>query len=143
VGNLNVELVTPQGAAKVINISKFPAVEGWKIQEQFLRFAVSENKAFRRDYVFLILSYAKVVQKDGGTLPLSTDALIDNHIGSVENIRELFEEILIYNGIDPQTHAKRLHYWATSGEEMASSFMAAVFRSPYIQHLKKNAEWKM
>ena len=65
------------------------------------------------------------MQTDGGDLPLSTDALINNHLGSWENVRDVFEEILRQNGIDPKTHADNPNYWAKAGAEMATSFIAA------------------
>jgi hypothetical protein len=139
---MKIDITHPKGAAKIVEIHKFPAMEGWKIQEQFTRFAVSDDKKFKRDYVFWVLTYAKVIQKDGGQLPLSTDALINNHIGSWENIQKVFEAILIYNEIDPKTHAKRLHYWAKAGEEMAFSFMAAVFESEIVQDFKRKQNGK-
>lgn len=122
---MNIELTTPQGTIKVISIDKFPAMDGWDIQERFVQFAASHDKDFRREYTMEVLSYAKVVQADGGNLPLSTDALIDNHLGSWQNVREVFEAVLQQNGIDPKTHADTPHYWAKAGGEMATAFIAA------------------
>jgi|SRR5579864_964457 len=123
---MNIELRTPQGTIKVIAIEKFPAMDGWDIQERFVQFAASHDKDFRREYTLEVLTYAKVVQADGGNLPLSTDALINNHLGSWENVRDVFEEVLRQNGIDPKTHADTPQYWAKAGSEMATSFIASV-----------------
>jgi len=121
---MNIEITTPFGV-KLIAIEKFSAMDGWDLQEQFIRFAASTDREFRRAYTLEVLSYAKVVQEDGGELPLSTDALINNHLGSWENVRDVFEEILSQNGIDPKKHADRPDYWSAAGAEMASSFLAA------------------
>ncbi len=121
---MNIEITTPFGI-KLIAIEKFSAMDGWDLQEQFIRFAASTDRDFRRAYTLEILSYAKVIQEDGGELPLSTDALIDNHLGSWENVRDVFEEILSQNGINPKTHADRPDYWSAAGAEMASAFLAA------------------
>lgn len=137
-----IDLMHPAGAAKVIEISQFTAMDGWRLQEEFIRFALTDDKKIKRDYVFDVLRYAKVIQKDGGTLPLSTDALVNNHIGSADNMKMVFEEILALNQIDPQTHAKRLHYWAEAGGEMASSFLAAVLTSDLVRKFLRESEWK-
>jgi hypothetical protein len=110
---------------KVISIGKFPAMDGWDLQEQFVRFAASTDRDFRRAYTLEVLSYAKVLQDGGGELPLATDALIDNHLGSWENVKEVFEEVLRQNGINPATHADRPTYWSDAGAQMATSFIAS------------------
>lgn len=111
-------------SAKSFQIDRFKALDGWEIQRRFVEFAASSDRKFRRDFTLEILSYAHVIT-DTGELPLSTDALIDNHLGSWENVQALFEEILRVNGIDPATHADAPHFWAKAGEEMATSFLAA------------------
>jgi len=60
----------------------------------------------------------------GMEIPLTTDALIDNHLQTWENIKAVFEEVLRLNGIDPKTHADKTHYWANAGAEMALAFIA-------------------
>lgn len=122
---MNIEIQIPGQGVREIAIEKFPAMDGWDIQERFIRFAASTDKEFRREYTLEVLSYAKVVMKDGGDLPLSTDALINNHLGSWENVRTVFEEILRQNGIDPKTHADTPHYWSEAGHQMAVAFIAA------------------
>jgi hypothetical protein len=122
---MNIEITTSQGTVRSIAIEKFPAMDGWDIQEQFLQFAASRDKDFRRAYTLEVLSYAKVVLPDGVSLPLSTDALINNHLGSWENVRDVFEEVLRQNGIDPAKHADRPEYWSKAGAEIATSFIAA------------------
>lgn len=121
---MNIEITTPSGIREIA-IEKFPAMDGWDIQEGFVRFAASTDKEFRRAYTLEVLSYAKVLMKDGGDLPLSTDALINNHLGSWENVRNVFEEVLRQNGIDPTTHADRPNYWSDVGHQMAVAFIAA------------------
>lgn len=121
---MNIEIVVGNGM-RTIAIEKFPAMDGWDIQEKFVRFVAATDKEFRREYTLEVLSYAKVVQEDGGNLPLSTDALINNHLGSWENVRTVFEEVLMQNGIDPKKHADNPHYWSAAGHEMATAFLAA------------------
>ena len=139
---MNIELRTPQGQIKLIAIERFPAMDGWDIQEQFIQFAASRDKEFRRAYTLEVLRYAHVLQDDGGSLPLSTDALINNHLGSWENVRDVFEEILRQNGIDPETHADKPDYWAKAGSEMATSFIAAAsnLMGPAMENIKFKGE---
>ena len=135
-----VELDTPRAGRKVIAIEKFAAMDGWDIQARFSRFAASTSAELRRDFTLEVLRYAKVVQSNGGTLPLTTDALISNHIGSWENIKLLFEEILSYNGIDPQKHAwTRQHYWVFAGSEMAAGFFTALVEP--VAEIMKDNKW--
>ena len=123
---MNIEITTPTGDVKTIAISLFPALEGWDIQQRFLEFAATTDKDVRTSYTLEVLTYAHVVQAADRTLPLTTGALIDNHLGSWQNVKRVFEEVLIQNGIDPKTHADQPHYWANAGNEMATSFIAEV-----------------
>jgi hypothetical protein len=117
-------ITLPSGEEKKIKISMFPALDGWDLQNRFVEFASSTNGEVRRIYTMDVLSYAKVVV-NGGELPLSTDALIDNHLQTWQNVKSVFEEILAINGINPATHAEKPHYWADAGAEMATAFIAA------------------
>lgn len=121
---MNLEITTPSGP-KSIAIGKFPAMDGWDIQERFITFAASHDKDFRREYTLEVLAYAHVDLPNGTKLPLSTDALINNHLGTWENVKEVFEEVLKQNGINPSTHADKPNYWSNAGAEMATSFIAA------------------
>jgi hypothetical protein len=123
---MNIEITTPTGDIKTIAIGLFPALEGWDIQQRFLEFAATNDKDVRTAYTLEVLTYANVVQTADRTLPLTTAALIDNHLGSWQNVKRVFEEVLIQNGIDPKTHADQPHYWSNAGNEMATAFIAEV-----------------
>jgi hypothetical protein len=137
---MNIELHTPDGTQKDIFIGKFPAMDGWEIQQRFIEFAASSDKDFRRAYTLEVLTYAKVVQSADRMLPLTTDALIENHLGSWQNVQRVFEEVLLQNGIDPKTHADQPHYWAKAGNEMATAFIAevSVLLGPAFQMIQKD-----
>lgn len=113
----------PNGEEKEIKISMFAALDGWDLQNRFVEFASSTDNHIRRSYTMDILSYAKVVIGDR-ELPLSTDALINNHLQTWQNIKSVFDEVLMRNGINPLTHAEKPHYWADAGAEMAVAFIA-------------------
>lgn len=117
------EIKDRQGQTKHIELHHFGALDGWEIQMRFLDFAASQDKAFRRAYVMEVLEYAKLILGENA-IPLSTDAVIDNHLQTWENIQLVFEAVLRHNGIDPATHADKPHFWANAGAEMAVAFVS-------------------
>lgn len=118
-----IEIISASGEAKNIVISHFGALVGWDMQRKFIEFAASRDPVLRREFTMEVLSYAKVVFS-GRELPLSTDALIDNHLEKWTNIQLVFEAVLEFNGIDPKTHANNPQFWSNAGAEMAVAFIA-------------------
>lgn len=112
------------GSIKTIKVDMFAALDGWDMQRRFVEFAASNDPGVRRQYTMDVLTYAKVIAADGGEIPLSTSALIDNHLGSWQNLQAVFDEVLVRNGINPNAHANQSHFWAKAGEEMAIAFIA-------------------
>lgn len=138
---MNIEITTPTGEVKTISIEQFPALDGWDIQQKFIDFAASSDKEFRRAYTLEVLAYASVVMDAGArTQPLTTAALISNHLMSWQNVQLVFEETLRHNGIDPKTHADQPHFWSKAGAEMAVAFVAEVSQllGPAMQILNKD-----
>jgi hypothetical protein len=125
---LNLEITLPNGEKRTVEISHFPALDGWDIQQRFVEFAASHDKAFRRAYTLEVLAYAVAINK-GARIELKTSAIIDNHLGDWHNVEAVFEAILKHNGIDPKTHADRPVFWEKAGAEMATSFLAEVTRA--------------
>ncbi len=113
----------PNGDQKSIKIGFFKALDGWDIQMEFVAFAATTDRTLKRAFTLEVLSYAKVMIGDM-EIPLLTDALIDNHLQSWENVQKVFEEVLMQNGIDPKTHADKPIYWSNAGAEMAMAFIA-------------------
>lgn len=118
-----IEIISSQGQVKQVVFNHFSALDGWDIQSRYYDFAASTDKDFRRAFTMEVLSYAKIVF-EGRELPLSTDALIDNHLETWTNIQLVFEGVLRKNGIDPETHADKPSYWSKAGAEMAIAFIA-------------------
>lgn len=133
------EIKDRQGQTKHIELHHFGALNGWEIQLRFLDFAASQDKEFRRAYVMEVLEYAKVIIGENA-IPLSTDAVINNHLGTWQNIQLVFESVLKHNGIDPATHADNPHFWANAGAEMAVSFTAKVIEllGPALSLMQKS-----
>lgn len=136
---LNITL--KDGSTRMIKLNYFPALDGWEYQRGFVEFAVTTDPKVRQAYTMLILSYAEVVMEEQ-CLPLKTSALIENHLQTWENIKAVFEGVLLHNGIDPKTHAEQPNYWAKAGEEMAVSFIAAASKliGPALQMVERNKE---
>jgi hypothetical protein len=118
-----IEITSSSGQVKHVVFRHFSALEGWDMQHKFIEFAASTSKEARRAFTMEVLSYATVVFNDR-ELPLSTDALIDNHLESWQNVQKVFEGVLEYNGIDPKTHANNPSFWSNAGAEIAISFIA-------------------
>lgn len=116
--------ITTESGIKTLRLTKFKALDGWELQNGYINFAASRDAEFRKAYTLKILSYAVVLNGEQ-EIPLITDALIDNHLQSWQNVQAVFEEILTENGIDPKTHADRPDYWSDVGREMATSFLAS------------------
>lgn len=133
---MNIEIDHPDGKKKTVRIDPIPALDGWDIQARFVEFAASHDKDFRRSYTLEVLAYAAVDVAKGEFVPLKTSAVIDNHLGSWQNVERVFEEVLMQNGINPKTHADRPVFWEKAGAEMATSFIAEVTRifGPAIDH---------
>jgi len=118
-----IEIVSSQGKVKNITIQNFSALDGWEFQRRFIEFASTTDPKIRRAYIMDVLSYAKV-EFDDLVYPLSTDAMIDNHLEHWKNIVIVFEGILMQNGIDPKTHAESPSFWSNAGAELAVGFLA-------------------
>jgi len=138
--NNQIEIVVNK-EKKIIIISKFAAMDGWDLQRRFKEFAMSKDSFERRAYILDVLMYAKV-KMQSNELPLTTDALIDNHLQTWENIEIVFNEILQHNGIDPTTHALKDSYWNAAGEQLAVSFLAEVSKLivPMLEYSSKSEE---
>lgn len=128
------KITLPNGETKSVKINLFKALDGWEIQNRFIDFASTTDKVFRRTFTLEVLSYAMIMAGER-EIPLITDALIDNHLQTWQNVEAVFEEVLSLNGIDAKTHAEKPNYWSSAGAEMAISFIteAAKLMGPAMQ----------
>lgn len=120
---MDIQINTTTGS-RVIGLRHFPAFEGYDIQHRFLEFAASTDKQLRREYLMEVLGYAEVSINGSDPIPLSTTALVNNHVETWQNIEKVFTEVLKFNGIDPEEHANKPRFWANAGQEMANAFLA-------------------
>lgn len=119
----HIEIQVANDEVKFIDIELFDALSGWEMQRRFVEFAASRDGHYRRAYTLEVLRYAKVRNGDKH-IPLTTDALINNHLQTWQNVEAVFEGVLLANGIDPKTHANNPDYWVQAGAEMAIAFAA-------------------
>lgn len=117
------EIETNSGL-KRIRILSFPAIEGWDIRNKFASFANSNDADFRKKYVMRVLGYARVAMGQH-ELPLTTSALIDNHLGNSSNILKVFSAILNANGIVIDDAANKTDPITAKGSEIATSFVSS------------------
>lgn len=119
------EIKLPDGTVRRIIAGRFHALDSWRVRSEFVRFAYTEDPAFKKKFVLEVLSYATAV--NGETeMPLTTAALIDNHVQTPANIAAVLEFVLELNGIDPKTTELKNDYYANAAEEMATSFYAEI-----------------
>ncbi|QJB23264.1 hypothetical protein billy_76 [Pseudomonas phage billy] len=119
------EINLPDGRQTRVQIEAWSALDGWELQRRFVEFAVSKDADFRHAFTMEILSYAKVILgNDDSEIPLTTAAVINNHLGNWKNVEFVFDSVLKHNGIDPTTHADRPDYWEQAGSQMAIAFLA-------------------
>ena len=117
------ELILRDGSKRTVEMSYFPALEGWNIQRDYVKFRHTDDNEFRTQFTMRVLSYCKVMNRDQ-SFPMTTDAIIDNHLGSWENIKKVFDAILLMNGINPDAHAEQPLYWEKVGSAIAIEFLA-------------------
>jgi hypothetical protein len=126
-------IINASGQHRFVRIAKFAALDGWDIQQRFIDFAISRDKEVRKKFAIEILKYATVVNGEQ-EIPLITNALVDNHLQSWQNVQIVFEAVLMENGIDPHTHANKPYYWSEAGTLMATAFIehTAEFIAPAL-----------
>lgn len=125
---------------KLIKFLRIPAMEGWEIQYSLATFLNSSDPKTRRDYVMRILGYARVMV-GSNELPLSTGALIDNHLCSADNVKAVFEGALAFNGISANACAKNKSDFKTSiSNDIATSFVAGCMGALQLFVLRLSGE---
>lgn len=84
---------------KTYHINKFGALAGRAIVAQYPLSVILHNKEYERneDVMLRLMSHVDVVLADGGVQPLSTRALIDNHISDWADLVAIEIEALKYN----------------------------------------------
>lgn len=120
------KLELTSGAVKTININKFDAMSGWDIQRRYVEFVLSKDTKERTAFTMQVLSYASIPISGSDPIPLRTPELISNHLEDWKGVKAVFDQVLRENGIDPETHAEKEHYWSYAGAEFAASFITEV-----------------
>lgn len=84
---------------KTYHIRKFGAIAGRAIVAQYPLTMILQNKEYDRNEAVMmrLMSYVDIVLPDGSTQPLTTRALIDNHISDWSDLVSIEIESLRYN----------------------------------------------
>lgn len=94
-----ITVTTQAGEEKTYMISKFPAIAG---REIVCKYPVSGmpklgDYAVNEETMLKLMAYVCAVTQDGGHQPLSTKALVDNHVPDWETLSKIEIEMMGYN----------------------------------------------
>lgn len=93
-----IEVKTQEGETRKFIISKFPAIQGREIIVKYPLSGMPKLGDYQvNEETMLKLMCFVGVPTDGGILPLSTKALVDNHCGDWETLARVEMEMLQYN----------------------------------------------
>lgn len=89
----------PDGTERVYIISKVPAVEGREIVAKYPLSNVPKIGEYQasEEIMFKLMAYVQAVTKDGQTVPLTTKALINNHVPDTSTLMRIEAAMLEYN----------------------------------------------
>ncbi len=95
-----IEIENPfDGTFKQYIVSKVPARKARKIFTQYLPSAMPKIGDYETNERLMdeLMTYVQVISSDGTPLPLSTPALIDNHVPNFEMLIKLEAAMVSYN----------------------------------------------
>lgn len=95
-----VEIPLPDDAGtRSYYISKFPAIAGREIIAKYPLSAMPKlgDYAVNEETMLKMMAYVCAVGKDGNQIPLTTKALVDNHVPDWETLGRIEMEMLNYN----------------------------------------------
>lgn len=84
---------------RTYHLNKFPPVAGRSIITQYPITAIVQNRDYERNEAVMLklMGFVEVITIDGTPQPLSTPALIDNHVRDWEDLVKLEMETLKFN----------------------------------------------
>lgn len=87
------------GTERVYILSKVPAVAGREIVAKYPLSNIPKigEYAASEEVMFKLMAYVQAVTRDGQTVPLTTRALIDNHVADTATLMRLEAAMLEYN----------------------------------------------
>jgi hypothetical protein len=94
-----ITLKTQAGEEKTYVISKFPAIQGREIVTKYPVSNVPKLGDYKQseEVMLKLLAFTAVVTSEGAHLPLTTRALVDNHVPDWETLARLEWSQLEYN----------------------------------------------
>lgn len=134
IGKVDTEMVIfikhkVHGELKVI-IDRFAAFDGLEFRKQLKDYHRIYDKAQRRAYMVEVMAYASVVNQsneDGRSVPFNSITNINAYFDSWEPLELVFNQVLKFNGIDPEFVGDRdREEWEKAGFHVATSFLSSV-----------------
>lgn len=94
-----IEILTQKGETRRYVISKFPAVQGREIVAKYPLSAMPKlgDYAVNEETMLKLMAFVAVPREGGEPLPLTTRALIDNHVPDWETLARIEMAAMEYN----------------------------------------------
>jgi hypothetical protein len=94
-----ITIETQRGESRVYVLSKFPAVQGREIIAKYPLSAMPKlgDYAVNEETMLKLMAFVAVPRTEGGPLPLSTRALVDNHVADWETLARIEMAMMEYN----------------------------------------------
>lgn len=94
-----ITIETQRGESRVYVLSKFPAVQGREIIAKYPLSAMPKlgDYAVNEETMLKLMAFVAVPRAEGGPLPLSTRALVDNHVPDWETLARIEMAMMEYN----------------------------------------------
>ncbi len=93
------EIPLPEGGTKTFILSKFPAIAGREIVTQYPTTGAPKIGDYKTNEALMLklMAYVAVPIEGGGQIPLTTSALVNNHVPDFETLMKLEWAMMEYN----------------------------------------------
>jgi hypothetical protein len=94
-----IKITSPDGQEKTYILSKFPAIAGREIVAKYPLSGLPKlgDYAVNEETMLKLMAFVGVPDASGNVLPLSTRALVDNHVTDWETLAKLEVGMMEYN----------------------------------------------
>ncbi|CNI76844.1 Uncharacterised protein [Yersinia pseudotuberculosis] len=93
------EIPLPEGGTKTFILSKFPAIAGREIVTQYPTTGAPKIGDYKTNEALMLklMAYVAVPIEGGSQIPLTTSALVNNHVPDFETLMKLEWAMMEYN----------------------------------------------
>jgi hypothetical protein len=122
------KIVNGWGREKRVHLHIMSAMAAWEFRNKFRWFLAATDPKKKRAFIDIAFKMIEVETVAGNFVPLITDAMVSNHIGSgdegQEIMRDLFDSLLAANRIDKKWCAEQLTYTKNVSDKAANVFLS-------------------